>query len=87
MKINCYGEPSDDASLAFRMAHRPLEIKRLGEWTFARYTDGESSVIHRLKVGQDGAVEEMWSFGKWVDAEKLVYLPLNQTLEVEKWVS
>ncbi len=87
MKINCYGEPADDASLAFRMAHTPLEIKRLGEWTFARYTEGESSAIHRLKVGQDGAVEEMWSFGKWADTENLVYVPLNQTLEVEKWVS
>ena len=66
MKINCYGEITDDASLAFRMAHTPLEIKRLGEWTFARYTEGESSAIHRFKVGEDGAVEEMWSYGKWV---------------------
>ena len=87
MKINCYGEITDDASLAFRMAHTPLEIKRLGEWTFARYTEGESSAIHRFKVGEDGAVEEMWSYGKWAGAEKLVYVPLDQTLEVEKWVS
>ena len=87
MKINCYGEITDDASLAFRMAHTPLEIKRHGEWTFARFNDGESSAIHRFKVGEDGAVEEMWSYGKWADAERLVYVPLDQTLEVEKWVS
>lgn len=83
MKINCYGEPVSE-TLVFPPVMRPsLETKRVGTWTFARYTEGEKVVIHRLGIGADGAVEETWSYGKWAEAETLVYVALTETLEVD----
>lgn len=83
MKINCYGEAFDGTPLGYRKVCIPLERKRVGKWTFARYTEGEKVVIHRFGIGADGAVEETWSYGKWVEAENLAYIPLSETLEVE----
>lgn len=83
MKINCYGDEVIENLIVPPMAKERLETKRSGAWTFARYTEGEKVVVHRFGIRSDGAVEETWSFGKWSDAETLVYISLDETLEVE----
>lgn len=83
MKINCYGEAVVEGIITPPIARERLETKRSGVWTFARYTEGERVVIHRFGIGSDGAVEELWSYGKWDEVETLVYIPLEETLEVD----
>ena len=84
MKINCWGETNVETLILPSLVKDRLETKRIGKFTFARYTDGENVVIHRFGIGSTGLVEELWAYGKWSEAEHLTYIPLAQELEVNE---
>ena len=83
MRINCYGEETEDLTYDKNLPRRPLETKDSGGATYMRFGEGEKVPIHRLSVGADGIVRREWAFGKWDEAENLAYVPATETMEVD----
>ena len=82
MRINCYGEETEDLACIKNLPRQPLETKDSGGATYLRFGEGEKVPIHRLTVGADGIVRREWAYGKWEDAETLSYVPATETMEV-----
>ena len=40
--------------------------------------------IHRIDKDPDGCVRVMWAYGRWDEAEDLAYVPINETLMIDK---
>lgn len=83
MRIDCYGNETKAETYERGLRVRPLETKVSGAWTFMHFAEGERVAIHKFGVGADGVVEETWAYGSWVDAERLDYIPLSHTMEVD----
>ena len=83
MRINCYGEETEDLAYDKNLPRQPLETKESGGSTYLRFGEGERVLIHRLAVGADGIVRREWAFGKWDEAENLAYVPATETMEVD----
>ena len=83
MRINCYGEETEDFTYDKNLPRQPLETKDSGGATYMRFGSGERVPIHRLTVGADGIVRREWAFGKWDEAENLAYVPATETMEVD----
>lgn len=84
MRINCYGERTEDATCEKKRMRMPLEEKFSDGWTYQRFGNGESVPIHRLGVCDDGIVRETWAYGRWENAEALDYIPITETREVSE---
>lgn len=83
-RINCYGEVTEDVRYDFREHREPSDTKFAGGATYDRYGPGDPCAIHRLRLGADGLVEELWAYGAWADAEKLAYeRTIDETMEVD----
>ena len=83
MRINYYGEETEDLAFDKNLPRQPLETKECGGSTYLRFGEGERVPIHRLMVGADGIVRREWAYGKWDEAENLTYVPATQTKEVD----
>ena len=83
MRIDCYGERTESPTYEKKRARQPLETKDSGGCSYMRFGNGEVIPIHRLKVGDDGAVRHDWALGAWADAENLDYIPITETMEVD----
>ena len=83
MQIDCYG--FEATSEFFR--RKKLEVfmlKKMDDGTvFMCFEDEPKKPIHRLDVAPDGSSRVMWAYGKWSEAENLVYRPINDTMEIE----
>ena len=51
MRINCYGEETEDLANDKNLPRQPLETKESGGSTYLRFGEGERVPIHRLTVG------------------------------------
>ena len=83
MRINCYGEETEDLTYDKNLPRQPLETKDSGGATYLRFGEGNLCPIHRLAVGADGIVRREWAWGGWDEAEGLDYVPATETMEVE----
>jgi len=82
MRINCFGEETEDLAYDKNLPRQPLETKDTGGATFMRFGDGDLVPIHRLAIDAEGVVRRTWAHGRWADAESLDYRPITETKEV-----
>ena len=83
IQIDCYG--FEAASEHFQ--RRKLEaylIKNDGGIVYACFGTGEMRPIHRIDKDSDGCVRVMWAYGKWEEAEDLDYVPINETIMIDR---
>ena len=84
-KINSYGETTEVERFDFREMKQPDDSKFVGGSTYNRFGTADPCAIHRLCLGADGLVEERWAYGKWNEAERLVYeRTIDETMEAEE---
>lgn len=82
MQIDCYG--FDNTSVHFQ--HRkllPYIIMLNGNYHYICFSNAEIRPIHRVtQVPETAETIIEWAYGRWEDAERLSYRPINETLEV-----
>ena len=59
-------------------------VKDDGGIVYACFGTGAMRPIHRIDKDPDGCVRVMWAYGRWEEAEDLSYVPINETLEIER---
>jgi len=82
MQIDCYGF---EATSQFFM-RKKLEghlVKRVDGVLYICFGNGVMRPIHRLDKDEHGGVRLMWAYGKWDEAETLLYIPINDTMEIK----
>lgn len=83
MQIDCYG--FEATSQFFRRKELAAHLlKRVDGILYVCFGDGERRPIHRLDRDEHGHVRLSWAYGKWDEAESLSYVPINQTIEIDK---
>ena len=45
---------------------------------------GAKRPVHRIDRDPDGCVRVMWAYGKWSEAEDLAYVPINETMMIDR---
>ena len=59
-------------------------VKNDGGIVYECFGTGEMRPIHRIDKDPDGCVRVMWAYGKWEEAEDLAYVPINETIMIDK---
>ncbi len=83
IQIDAYGF---EASSEFFL-RRKLETylaKEIDGVVYECFGTGEKRPIHRIDRDPDGCVRVMWAWGRWSEKEDLRYVPINETLTVER---
>lgn len=83
VQIDCYGFEAGSEGFQRRRLEAYL-IKTDGGVVYACFGKGDSRPIHRIDKDPDGCVRVMWAYGKWNEAESLSYIPINETMNIEK---
>ena len=83
MQIDCYGFSA--TSEFFKRKSLDVHLLKKGDdgECYMCFGDEPNRPVHRLDRTADGAWRIMWAFGKWDEAPRLAYVPINETLEVE----
>jgi len=80
MQIDQYGFEAT-SEYFHRRKLQPYRIAENGAVTYLCFDDAPLRPIHRVtKTATETVVE--WAYGAWAERESLVYVPINQTLEV-----
>lgn len=80
MQIDQYGFEATSVHFQRRKL-QPYRVAESGSVTYLCFTDGDPRPIHRItKTATETVIE--WAYGAWDSRETLVYVPVNQTLEV-----
>lgn len=83
VQIDCYGfEASSEHFLRRRL--EAFLVKESGGIVYACFGKGTSRPIHRIDHDPDGCVRVMWAYGRWTEAESLAYIPINETMTIER---
>lgn len=83
MQIDCYG--FEATSEFFRRKELPAHlVKTIDGATYACFAATGRRAIHRIDADGEGNVRHMWAFGEWERCEDLAYVPVNETLEIER---
>ena len=48
------------------------------------FGDQPKRPIHRIDKDADGSLRVMWSYGAWAEADRLAYVPINETLNIKE---
>ena len=85
MKIqnDCYGFEATSEHFQKRKLATFL-VKTDGGIVYECFGTGEMRPIHRIDKGPDGCVRVMWAYGKWEEAEDLAYVPINETIMIDR---
>lgn len=59
-------------------------IKKIDGVLYVCYGEGELRPIHRLDKDEGGSLRLMWAYGRWDEAATLRYIPINETMEINK---
>ena len=51
---------------------------------YACFGTGEMRPIHRIDKDPDVCVRVMWVYGRWDESEDLAYVPINETIMIER---
>ena len=82
-QIDCYGFEA----ISEHFQRRKLEaylVKNDGGIIYECFGNGDPRPIHRIDRDPDGCVRVMWAYGRWADAEGLTYIPITETMNIEK---
>lgn len=83
VQIDCYGFEATSEFFKRKELDAHL-LKRTEGILYVCFGDGEERPIHRLDRDEHGSLRLMWAYGKWDDAETLSYIPINETMQIEK---
>lgn len=83
IQIDCYGFEATSEHFQKRKLEAYL-VKEDGGIVYACFGTGEKRPIHRIDKDPDGCVRVMWAYGRWEEAEDLSYVPINETIEIER---
>ena len=83
IQIDCYGFEATSEHFQKRKLATFL-VKNDGGIVYECFGIGETRPIHRIDKDPDGCVRVMWAYGKWDEAEDLAYVPINETIMIEK---
>jgi len=81
-QIDCYGFETTSEFFKLKTLDAHL-MKRIDGVLYVCFGDGAERPIHRLDRDADGSVRLTWAYGRWEDAARLRYVPINETLEIE----
>ena len=83
IQIDCYGFEATSEYFQKRKLATFL-VKNDGGIVYECFGTGETRAIHRIDKDPDGCVRVMWAYGRWEEAEDLSYVPINETIEIER---
>ena len=83
IQIDCYGFEVTSEHFQKRKLATFL-VKNDGGIVYECFGTSEMRPIHRIDKDPDGCVRVMWAYGKWEEAEDLSYVPINETIEIER---
>lgn len=82
-QIDCYGFEASSEHFQRRKLEAHL-VKNDGGIIYACFGADTPRPIHRIDKDPDGCVRIMWAYGRWADAADLAYIPINETMNIEK---
>lgn len=83
VQIDCYGFEASSTNFQRRKLEAYL-VKNDAGIIYECFGNGDPRPIHRIDRDPDECVRVMWAFGRWADAEDLAYVPINETMNIEK---
>ena len=83
IQIDCYGFEATSEHFQKRKLLTFL-VKEDGGIVYECFGTGEMRAIHRIDKDPDGCVRVMWAYGKWEEAEDLAYVPINETIMIDR---
>ena len=83
IQIDCYGFEATSEHFQNRKLATFL-VKNDGGIVYECFGTDEMRPIHRIDKDPDGCVRVMWAYGKWEEAEDLAYVPINETIMIDK---
>ena len=83
IQIDCYGFEATSELFQKRKLATFL-VKNDGGIVYECFGTGEMRPIHRIDKDPDGCVRVMWAYGKWEEAEDLAYVPINETIMIDR---
>ncbi len=83
IQIDCYGFEATSEFYQKRKLETYL-VKQVGDVVYECFGPGKPRPIHRIDRDPDGCVRVMWAYGAWSKAESLAYIPINETMTIEK---
>ena len=81
--IACYGFEATSEHFQKRKLEAYL-VKNDGGIVYACFSTEAKRPIHRIDKDPDGCVRVMWAYGRWDEAEDLAYVPINETLTIDR---
>ena len=83
VQIDCYGFEAPSEHFQKRKLEAHL-VKNDGGIVYACFGTEAKRPIHRIDKDPDGCVRVMWAYGRWDEAEDLAYVPINETLTIDR---
>jgi len=84
VQIDCYGFPATSEFFKIKELEAHLLKKGPDDELYVCFGEQPRRPIHRIELDSSGGVRIMWAYGRWEDAISLAYVPINETLEVER---
>lgn len=84
MQIDCYGFEATSQFFKRRELEAHLVRREEDGTVYECYGRGAKRPVHRVRRLADGTWEAAWAWGAWDERESLDYVPLDETLEVER---
>jgi len=82
-QIDCYG--FETTSEFFKLKKLDAHLVKMKDGAmYSCFGDEPMRPIHRLDRDADGSLRVTWAYGAWDDAERLAYVPINETINVKE---
>ena len=83
VQIDCYGFEAASEHFQRRKLHTFL-VKETDGVVYECFGPGAKRPVHRIDRDPDGCVRVMWAYGEWSEAEDLAYVPINETMMIDR---
>ena len=83
VQIDCYGFEAASEHFQKRKLHTFL-VKETDGVVYECFGPGTMRPVHRIDRDPDGCVSVMWAYGDWGEAEDLAYVPINETIMIDR---
>ena len=80
-QIDCYG--FETTSEYFKLKKLDAHLVKIKDGVmYMCFGDEPLRPIHRIDKDGDGSLRVMWSYGAWAEADRLAYVPINETMNL-----
>ena len=83
VQIDCYGFEATSEHFQKRRLESHL-VKNDGGIVYTCFGATDPRPVHRIDKDPDGCVRVMWAYGAWSGAAGLAYVPINETLTIDR---